>query len=263
MTGDVRPRVGSYREMAVPADLEEVCGLAWVHEPAPGSTHRLLPDSGLSLGFRCLRDAAGRIVDGQVVLVGPITRPFMLRTPQGYRMTAIRLEPEWVLPLFGLHPAEHPDINRNLAETLPRLADTLLARLAAQTSPEAEARVLIGAVRQRLATARPCLLPQRALSVLRRSHGTLSVDAVARACGSSVRHLRRVVRNETGVALRAYARNVRFLRAVALADHTSRPKWAAIAAQAGYYDQSHLIRDARAMAHATPREIHRERRSEA
>lgn len=262
MNGDVRPRVGGYREMLVSADLGEACGLAWVHEPAPCSAHRLLPDWGVSLGYRSLRDAAGHIVDGRVVLVGPITRPRVFTTPKGYRLTAVRVEPEWVLPLLGLHPAEHPDVDRDLAEALPDFADTLMSRLVMATSPEAEARVLMCAIRQRLAKAKPRLDTRRALALLRRSHGTLSIEAVAGACGRSVRHLRRVVRDETGVVVKTYARILRLLRAVTLADHNSRPNWAAIAARAGYYDQSHLIRDARALADATPERIHRERRSE-
>jgi AraC-like DNA-binding protein len=47
-----------------------------------------------------------------------------------------------------------------------------------------------------------------------------------------------------------------------LADAADRPAWADVAARAGYCDQSHLIRDAVAMAGVSPGDLHAERRGE-
>jgi AraC-like DNA-binding protein len=45
---------------------------------------------------------------------------------------------------------------------------------------------------------------------------------------------------------------LRFRYACRLAGESPRPEWSGIAAEAGYFDQAHLIRDFREFAGATP-----------
>ena len=78
-----------------------------------------------------------------------------------------------------------------------------------------------------------------------------------------MRHLRRVVRQAAGVSLKAYARAQRIVGAMTAADRVNRPEWARLAADSGFYDQSHLVRECRALCGMTPVEVHRERRLEA
>ena len=54
----------------------------------------------------------------------------------------------------------------------------------------------------------------------------------------------------------------RFLHAITRADTMDRPSWAGIAAEAGFTDQSHLIRDCRSLTGYTPAQLFRERRQE-
>lgn len=56
---------------------------------------------------------------------------------------------------------------------------------------------------------------------------------------------------------------VRFLHAVIAADRAVDPGWARLAADAGFCDQSHLVRESRALCGLSPGEVHRERRAEA
>jgi methylphosphotriester-DNA--protein-cysteine methyltransferase len=67
----------------------------------------------------------------------------------------------------------------------------------------------------------------------------------------------------TGVSLKAYARTTRFLHAMTTADRTPAPGWARLAADAGFADQSHLVRECRALTGMTPGAVHAERRVEA
>ena len=98
---------------------------------------------------------------------------------------------------------------------------------------------------------------------MRSTAGRMPVDHIAHATGCSLRHLRRTVRQEAGIPLKAYARVTRLLQAVTVADRSLRPAWARIAAEAGYCDQSHLVRECRALSGLSPGELHRERRAEA
>lgn len=82
-----------------------------------------------------------------------------------------------------------------------------------------------------------------------------SVNAVAADLGVSERHLRRVFRETVGLSPKAFARLTRFHRALRAARRSDHAGWADIAAEAGYYDQAHLIAEFHAIAQVTPREL--------
>jgi AraC-like DNA-binding protein len=82
-----------------------------------------------------------------------------------------------------------------------------------------------------------------------------SVSEVATALGVSERHLRRVFRDAVGVGPKTFARLQRFRGAVDAARAHQAPSWAAIALDAGYYDQAHLIAEFRTIAGVTPQAL--------
>ncbi|MEV4617198.1 helix-turn-helix domain-containing protein [Asanoa sp. NPDC049573] len=91
---------------------------------------------------------------------------------------------------------------------------------------------------------------------LRATGGAVPVDTLAAAADWSRRHLGTVFRRELGLPPKVLARLVRFERAYAQASRAPSAGWAAVAADTGYYDQAHLIRDFRAFAGATPARVH-------
>lgn len=115
-------------------------------------------------------------------------------------------------------------LERVIAERLPAMADT--SRAGAQLA-------LVAA--DRLTSAR--------------------LTAVARDLGVSERHLRRVFRDTVGLSPKAFAKLTRFHHALRIARITGPAHWARIAAEAGYYDQAHLIADFRAIAGVTPQAL--------
>jgi transcriptional regulator GlxA family with amidase domain len=76
--------------------------------------------------------------------------------------------------------------------------------------------------------------------MLRASSGTVSIAQVAREVGWSDRHLARGFRREIGLTPKAAARVIRFDRARRL---PPRHSGAVVAAECGYADQAHLIRE--------------------
>jgi methylphosphotriester-DNA--protein-cysteine methyltransferase len=66
------------------------------------------------------------------------------------------------------------------------------------------------------------------------------------------RHLRRVFRDAIGMIPKTFARLARFRRALGAARPDEHEGWASIAAEAGYYDQAHLIAEFRMIAGVTP-----------
>ncbi|SNT62201.1 AraC-type DNA-binding protein [Asanoa hainanensis] len=87
---------------------------------------------------------------------------------------------------------------------------------------------------------------------LRLSGGGIPVDRLATLTGWSRRHLSAVFRRELGLPPKVLARLIRFERAYGSAGRAASDGWAAVAADAGYYDQAHLIRDFRTFTGSTP-----------
>jgi AraC-like DNA-binding protein len=81
------------------------------------------------------------------------------------------------------------------------------------------------------------------------------VTTVAADLGVSERHLRRVFRETVGVSPKTFARLARFHHALRAARDDGHAGWARIAADAGYYDQAHLIAEFRAIAGVTPQAL--------
>ncbi|MBR0716581.1 AraC family transcriptional regulator [Bradyrhizobium liaoningense] len=91
-----------------------------------------------------------------------------------------------------------------------------------------------------------------ALDRLWRSAGTVRIGEIAADIGWSRKHLARRFHYEIGVAPKTLAQMLRFHRACALARTSAAGGWAAIAVEAGYADQAHLVRDFRVFSGETP-----------
>jgi len=93
---------------------------------------------------------------------------------------------------------------------------------------------------------------QRAIAAMERSHGEVDLDWIADQSNLSIRQFRRRCLDEAGLTPRRLCRVLRFRNAHTMASQTTQPNWAAIAANAGYFDQAHLIRDFREFTGETP-----------
>lgn len=132
-------------------------------------------------------------------------------------------------------------------------ARRLTHRLATTRASNEAAAILESAIAERLAVnGEACA---HAKLVLEAADRLISahVNAVASDLGVSERHLRRVFHETIGVSPKAFARLMRFRRALRAARSDDQARWASIAADAGYYDQAHLIAEFRAITGSTPR----------
>jgi AraC-like DNA-binding protein len=84
------------------------------------------------------------------------------------------------------------------------------------------------------------------------THGRTRVGELATELGWSRKRLAARFREQIGTTPKAFARMLRFERARGLATAAERPEWGRIAIDCGYYDQSHLINDFRAVTGRTP-----------
>ena len=259
--------IGGYREFAPGAEAESFCESVWIHQtpsgPAPaGAAHRILPEMGVSLAFQGFRDPDGRPRDWSPIVAGPKLRAQVFDLLPGRELAAIKIKPEWVGPLLGIDPLAVEGQAVDLVGVAPALANRLHDVLSQTRCAEAALRVLMGEMltTHRASKTPPSTVARVALDTVRHRAGQVSVERLATTLGLSDRHFRRHIHDSTGVSPKTYARLLRFVEAMRTADRTVDPVWADVAVTAGYFDQSHFIRDCVALAGTSPSLLHAERR---
>jgi len=255
----VRHSLGGYREYGVPADLRQIAEVAWCYsraegeEPIPGRGHRVLPEAGVSICFWSYRDGRGAVSDPRLTIIGPAPAIHFFDPPPGLHLEAVRLKAEWSRDLLRFDPLEH--LNETREERMPRLRE-MLAR--SRSSREALA-LLLGELR-RLGAARVERVTAISHGAMERLRSGGAVSALWRDLRVSERQLRRAVMATTGLSAKRSQRILRLNRVVAAADGQARPDWPALALDAGFYDQSHMIDDVRELTGLPPAALHAERR---
>ena len=177
-----------------------------------------------------------------ILSIGQMTAPVSLTAGGPLKVFGIRFRPEGAWAFSRAPQDEFRDRILDLTAVIPAAArwleesgrgDTVAATdrflLSRLQCKEADARVR-GAVDQLLAGS--------------------SLAGTAYNCGWSIRQMERAVNERTGLSPKTLARLGRFQRAVRL--RSTGEAWASIAAECGYTDQSHLIRDFRQFGGSAP-----------
>lgn len=213
-------------------------------EPAPV---RVLPDGGVDL----LLSAPAEGGAWQIEVFGPKRRALVVRDRRPTQKLAVRLRAGAAARWLGIPAHTLADRVLPLAALRGDTARALADRLARSTSRAEQLARLLGALARRAAEVEPPPpLVEAALSRTRASGGRLATRALARELGASERQLERAFREHVGLGPKRFARIVRLAAARrALARGASQLE-AALAA--GYHDQAHLHRDARALAGVVP-----------
>ena len=190
------------------------------------------------------------------VLVGPSTqRREDLRLSGSLQVFSIRFSPVGFRALFGI-PAwllrdrameAEPVLGREIVEVYEQLAAVDPAQW--ETVAERHLLTRVGmldvSVESRIAG--------HAAAAMQRTRGMLGVAEVAARSAVSTRQLERAFQEQVGVSPKVFGRLLRLDHALELAGRGS--NWAAIAGACGYFDQSHMVRDFRALTGATPVEF--------
>lgn len=171
-------------------------------------------------------DGCMDIINGHVV--GSLTSVIVAELKPGDESFGVRLRPGAFTALYGVPANELTDTDVALDE-LVRKAPSLLAAAADADRPDPIAEA---------AMHEP------------------NVKTLSRDSGYSERHLRRRLLATTGHGPRKLARIARMQALLAAGRGES---WARTAAEFGYYDESHMINDIRALADATPQALLAER----
>jgi AraC-like DNA-binding protein len=214
-----------------------------VHERAPSADLASYVDaywwSDEAADVRVIPDGCADVIfdDSGATVVGTMTRP--LNTRSAPMMFGIRFRPGRAALAIGAPLTEVTDARIPLRDVTKRFPPVDPERL----------ETIESALRRVFADSKPDRRVDAAVDVILRSGGRASIDSVASAAGVSRQHLARAFAYHVGVSPKTFARVMRFRRALALADGRG---WADLAAELGYFDQSHLIADFREFAGVTP-----------
>jgi AraC-like DNA-binding protein len=217
-----------------------------------GPTFERLPSGEVDLVARFT--GAGVLLD----VIGARTSALSKAAPADVRRAIVmRFKAGGAYPFFGIPISELTDRTLSLDALWggdgARLCDAL-----ARTSEAADGvKLLEQALVTHLGQAKlfepaAATSVRRAVRQIRESSEPVRIAELASELGVSARNLRRAFHDVVGMGPKAFARVVRFQRALRAARSGAQPEWGAIANAAGYYDQSHLIAEFRALAGLTP-----------
>ena len=108
--------------------------------------------------------------------------------------------------------------------------------------------------RRAVAAQRMPALVRHALGLFSGSDTMPAVGDVVRSTGYSARHFGAVFTHTVGLSPKRFCRVQRLQRTIERLRPAAQVRWARLAIEAGYYDQSHLVREFRDIAGVTPGE---------
>jgi AraC-like DNA-binding protein len=206
----------------------------------PVAGHRVAPDG--CLDFLYERGGAFRVI-------GTMTLLQHFDLPSRAFLIGIRFRPGMARPFLGVPAAKFTDGSIPLADLWPHRTREWTDRLDSAKSAGDARQIMLSGLPVPFENPNPV---QRAVESIAAAHGSADLQRVAEHANLSPRQFRRRVLEESGLTPKLLSRVLRFRHASRLALVAERPDWSAIAAEAEYFDQAHLIHDFRSFTGRTP-----------
>lgn len=187
------------------------------------------------------------------ILSGARAGHTVIDTAQLHEIMGACFHPGGAVALLGMPADDVRDHDVPLDALWGADAIALHDRLLAEKTPQGRLDLLEKALLQRARVdLRIHPVMRTALRQLDQTDTPVEVGDLAARFGWSDRHFIRSFSEQVGITPKAYGRIRRFQAALRRI-RTGRPNnWADVAAECGYYDQAHLIRDFRAFSGLTP-----------
>jgi AraC-like DNA-binding protein len=189
------------------------------------------------------------------LFAGQLTEQLTLKPTGAVAVLGVRFHPHGAWPLFRVPQYEVTGLTLDVEELSPELSRALRA-IRDQTDDVGTAVSLVQRVlERRIADLRFDRRVQVATRTIVDTDGAVSIDVLAERVALTRRHLERLFLHAVGLPPKRLARIARFQKAVRmLAEIDPRGRGAMTAAQCGYADQAHFIRDFRQLAGCSPSE---------
>lgn len=251
-----------YQELAPPPSLAPVVRCIWMLRAGVSDVpdaQPIVPDGCVELvyhladPFRRRTRQGSWVVQPRALLVGAVAEPTVVEPLGATDVVGIRLHP-WSGRQFLGFPLSELDGARPDLDHADRSLGSDIAAMLGDT-PDGATRLarLTRALEARVGRrAPPDPATRAAIERVMRSAEVPSVRQVASSIGRSTRWVQRAFADSVGFSPKMLARIARVQRALRLARRDERASWSTIAADAGYFDHSHLIRDFKQLVGCTP-----------
>ena len=246
--------------------LSEYVEFMWraANSGALPSRQRVYPNGAMALVIHLKKPTVTYFIDNDPytfrvpLLAGPYSRSFEIDPSQSTAVIGVLFRPGVGRILFPIAPHELHNTDIALSEFCPGAADRLLNDVCSAPSEHAQFLVVEQYFIRKLANAAPIHPVVRyAVEQLSCDSRVRSVRKIQLDTGLSHTRFIQLFREHVGLTPKLFRRVRRFH---ALLDQITKGipvNWAQLAAQCGYFDQAHLIRDFRAFAGITPLEYSR------
>ena len=219
----------------------------------PPCRSRVLPDGSSDIIIDL-----GRVP--RAFVVGTMRRAEVVPLTGRVDLLGVRFRPGAALPFLDVPLSDLTDREIALEALWGRAADALTDELTDVGADERLVRLERAlSARQRRIHWEADLIA-RAVALLRHTRGGIGIRSLAIALGVGERRLQRAFDRGVGVSPKRLARVLRFLETVRWIGRAGKTPGAALALDAGYADQSHFVREFKALAGVTPAQYAAERR---
>jgi AraC-like DNA-binding protein len=250
-----------YREFDASPPLRPfVERLWWLEGPAEEIAAEPIPPDGRTEiivhggdPFARIDEAGATHVQDRVLFAGQLTRAVKL-LPRGYaRIAGAHLRPHAAHALFGVPQRVMTDAIVDLRDVHHVLARRLRDDVAGRGSGEEMVAALATAIESEAVRARIEGSTAAAVAIATGRKGLVQVANLAEELGLSARQVERLFDERIGLSPKFFLRVVRFQEVLrGLRQETIGATWAARAAEHGFYDQAHFIRDFKAFVGESP-----------
>lgn len=238
--------MGAYSERPPCGALRRHFACTWFHAlPAPDPRPAIIvPDGAVDLVW----------VSGELRVAGPDRVAAVEQIPPGATVVGVRFRPATARAWLGVPLSEVVGGRLPLERFWGREGRRIADWLGEADEPPRVARRLEHALARAIPSRPPDETGARIFEIVRerRNPETGVLDELERRLGLSERTLRRRCSDAVGYGPKTLDRVLRLQRFLALANAAPRLPLAALAADAGYADQAHLTREARALTGLTP-----------
>jgi AraC-like DNA-binding protein len=254
-----------FMRMTIIAPSAEAAGLVrsfTIVETDMETSRTLLPDVGAVLGIRYAGSAA-LIERGKATVLSDVTLAGMrntvceMRTSAGGGIIVANFRENGAKAVFELpmHQLFNDMIGLNDLPW-PEEIEQLRLTVAAASDSVTRARVIERFLLAHKSSRGSDATVAAAVRAMRFARGAISIRSLARQLGLSQDRFEKRFRQEVGASPKQYCSVLRFRSA--LGDYRADSNLAGLASEAGYYDQSHFIREFRAVTGESPRKFLRD-----
>lgn len=219
---------------------------------------RVLPDGAVRLVFNfgdapSVGDAKGEAAEA----IGASTAPVVVCMRRKVEGLSVSLRPGAAAVLLGLPAGEIGGSAVHLDALWHGEGSELLERMAEAPDDAARVALLRTVLQRKLRDADTAgnATAMHAAQLIAESDGRRPLRDVAAAVGIGERRLQQLFHTHVGLSPRAWSRLARMHGCLRALRRQPSPAWAEVALESGFYDQSHLVNEFRALCGITPTEF--------